>query len=187
MIDEQNRKALIKALLESIDPEPEREGLVDTPKRVDKAYKEIFGGYDINPEDALNTTFIEGACDEMVILKNIRGFSTCEHHVLPFSYVAHIGYIPDKKVVGLSKMARLVDLFARRLQIQEKMTTEIADAFIKHLKPKGCMVVISGKHLCMQARGVKQHDSTMVTSAIRGVFKEKKEVRDEFLALIANT
>lgn len=180
----EQRQDMMKKILATIDPCPDREGLIGTPERVDRAFEELFGGYDIDPTNILDTTFIDGACDEMVILKNITGFSTCEHHVLPFSYVAHVGYIPNGKVVGLSKIARLVDLFARRLQIQEKMTTEIADTFIKHIRPKGCMVVIEGQHMCMQARGVKQYDSIMVTSAVRGIFKEDERARREFLSLI---
>lgn len=179
------RMALVKRLLATIEPESfEREGLQGTPGRVDRAYNELFGGYKLKVEDILKTTFQEGACDEMVILKNITGYSTCEHHILPFSYVAHVGYIPSGKVVGISKLARLTEMFAQRLQIQEKMTTQIADAIVEHLEPKGAMVVIEGQHLCMKARGVKQSEAVMVTSAVRGIFKEDVKSRNEFLALI---
>jgi len=179
-----DRKNIVRELLDTIDPDPDREGLVDTPKRVDKAYNELFQGYDQDPEDILKATFVDGACDEMVVLKDIRGHSTCEHHVLPFSYVAHVGYIPDGKVVGVSKIARLVEVFARRLQIQEKMTTQVADTMVKHLAPVGCMVVVEGQHLCMQARGVKQRDTVMITSAVRGLFRTDEKARREFLSLI---
>lgn len=183
-LDTLDRRALVRALLTTIDPEPDREGLVDTPKRVDKAYKELFAGYDQHPDDILKTTFEEGSCDEMVVLRDIVGYSTCEHHVLPFSYVAHVGYVPAGKVVGISKLARLVELFGRRLQIQEKLTTQIADTLVDKIHPKGVMVVIEGQHLCMLARGVRQHRSVMVTSAVRGLFKEDEKARREFLSLI---
>lgn len=186
MADSNNfdRRALVQAILKTIDPEPDREGLKDTPKRVDRAYRELFEGYGKHADDILTTVFEDGACDEMVVLRDIIGYSMCEHHVLPFSYVAHIGYIPDGKVVGISKLARLVEMFGKRLQIQEKMTTQIADTLIEKLNPKGCMVVIEGQHLCMLSRGVKQHRSVMVTSAVRGIFKEDEKARREFLALI---
>jgi len=179
-----DRRSLVKSLLTTIDPEPNREGLIDTPKRVDKAYNELFEGYSQHADDILKTVFEDGACDEMVVLRDIIGYSTCEHHVLPFSYVAHIGYVPNGKVVGISKLARLVEMFGRRLQIQEKMTTQIADTLVEKLEPKGCMVVIEGQHLCMLARGIKQHRSVMVTSAVRGIFKDDEKSRREFLALV---
>jgi len=177
------KKLITTAFLETIGEAPDREGLLDTPARVARSWDELFAGYAQAPEDILSTSFVEGACNEMVILRDITGFSTCEHHVLPFSYRAHIGYIPAGKVVGVSKLARLVECFARRLQIQERMTTQVADTMVKVLHPKGVMVVVEGQHLCMAARGVKQHESVMVTSAIRGVF-EQPETRSEFLRLI---
>lgn len=179
-----DRPALVRALLETIDPQPDREGLVKTPDRVDRACGELFAGYDQKPEEVLGAVFEDGACDEMVVLRDIVGYSTCEHHILPFSYLAHVGYVPNGKVVGISKLARLVELFGRRLQIQEKMTTQIADTLLGVLEPKGVMVVVEGQHLCMLARGVKQHRSVMVTSAVRGLFKEDEKARREFLALI---
>lgn len=173
----------IRAMLAHIGEDPAREGLVDTPDRVVRSWAELYGGYCEDPAKVLGVVFAEGACDEMVILRNVRGYSTCEHHILPFSYTAHVGYIPDGKVVGISKLARLVECFAHRLQIQEKMTTQVADTLMQALSPKGVMVVVEGQHLCMLARGVKQPDSVMVTSAIRGVF-EQPETRAEFLRLI---
>lgn len=178
-----NRHEITRGFLEAIGEDPTREGLLDTPARVERSWRELYAGYDQDPEAILGTVFEEGACDEMVILRDITGFSTCEHHAIPFSYRAHVGYIPAGKVVGVSKLARLVECFARRLQIQERMTTQVAETLVKALAPKGVMVVVEGQHLCMTARGVKQHESVMVTSAIRGVF-EQPETRSEFLRLI---
>lgn len=173
----------VRSFLRYIGEDPGREGLLDTPDRVVRSWDELYGGYQVDPCKALGVVFEDGACDEMVILRDIQGFSTCEHHVLPFSYVAHVGYIPDGKVVGISKLARLTECFAARLQIQEKMTSQIADTLMTALAPKGVMVVIEGQHLCMKARGVRQPGSVMVTSAIRGVFQQP-ETRAEFLRLI---
>lgn len=170
-------------VLQFIGEDPKREGLVDTPKRIVKSWGKLFSGYDQKPEDILKTTFVDGACNEMVILKDIEFYSTCEHHMLPFLGKVSIGYIPDKKVVGISKLARLVEVFARRMQIQERLSSEIADSIMDVLDAKGVMVVIEAKHLCMTSRGVEKQNSVMITSAIRGVF-EQKETRDEFLTLI---
>lgn len=173
----------IKNILTLIGEDPEREGLQDTPKRVLKSYKEIFGGYKMDPAGVLGTTFDAEGYDSMVICKDIELFSTCEHHMIPFFGKVHIGYIPGERVVGLSKLARLADVFGRRLQIQERLTKQIADTLNEVLKPKGVMVVLEAKHMCMCARGVGKQHSSMVTSAILGVFKET-EVRNEFLGLI---
>lgn len=173
----------IKNILTLIGEDPEREGLLDTPKRVLKSYKEIFGGYHIDPKGVLGTTFDAEKYDNMVICKDIELFSTCEHHMIPFFGKVHIGYIPGERVVGLSKLARLADVYARRLQIQERLTKEIADTLEEVLKPKGVMVVLEAKHMCMCARGVGKQHSSMVTSHLTGVFKEN-EVRSEFLRLI---
>lgn len=170
-------------VLQYIGEDPKREGLVDTPKRIVKSWGKLFSGYDQKPEDILKTTFVDGACNEMVILKDIEFYSTCEHHMLPFLGKVSIGYIPDKKVVGISKLARLVEVFARRMQIQERLSSEIADSIMDVLDAKGVMVVIEAKHLCMTSRGVEKQNSVMITSAIRGVF-EQRETRDEFLTLI---
>lgn len=173
----------IQILLKALGENPHREGLKKTPQRVVKAWDEIYAGYKQNPADILSTVFKDGACIEMVILKQIPFQSMCEHHMMPFEGVAHIGYLPNEKVVGLSKLARLVDCFAHRLQIQEKMTTQIADAMMEHLKPHGAGVIVEAAHQCMSCRGVKKRGAVMVTSAIRGVFK-KPEIRAEFLNLI---
>lgn len=171
-------------ILGYIGENPGREGLLDTPKRVVKSWKELYGGYNKNPAEILSTVFEDGSCDEMVILKDIEFSSTCEHHMLPFIGKAHIGYLPDGKVVGLSKLARLVDCFAKRLQIQEKMTQEIAQAIKTHLKPLGVGVVIEAHHQCMSCRGVGKLNTTMVTSAMEGHFRGDPAVRAEFLAFI---
>lgn len=173
----------IKNIIQAIGENPEREGLLETPKRVEKAYKEIFSGYEQNPKELMKT-FTEGTCKEMVILKNCEFYSTCEHHLFPFFGHISIGYIPNKKVIGISKLARLVDCFSKRMQIQERMTTEIADCIMQELGASGVMVVCEGVHFCMRSRGVKKQDASMVTSAIRGNFLENDALRAEFLSLI---
>jgi len=178
---------LIIQILKAIGDDPGREGLKDTPYRVVKSWKELFEGYKQNPKEILSAVFEDGMnvmTDEIVMCKNIPFFSMCEHHMLPFSGVAHIGYLPSKKVVGLSKLARLVDCFGRRLQIQEKMTSQIADSLMENLQPQGVGVIIEAQHLCMQCRGVKKTGSVMVTSAMRGKFKSQSATRSEFLSLI---
>lgn len=161
-----------------------REGLKDTPERVAKSWTELFSGYLTNPIDLLATTFESSGYDQMIVVKDIEFFSFCEHHILPFFGHVHIAYIPQGRVVGLSKLARLVECFGRRLQIQEKLTKQIADAIWQTLAPKGCAVVVEAKHSCMLARGVQKKDSTMVTSALHGVLKENAEARAEFLSLV---
>jgi len=168
--------------LEYIGEDPNREGLKETPRRIIKSWNELYAGYKMDPKEIM-TTFEEGACNEMVVLKSINFYSNCEHHLQPFFGQCFLGYIPDKRVIGLSKLARLVEIFARRLQIQEKMTAQIADCLMEYLQPKGVMVLVEAKHLCMISRGIKSQDAEMTTSAIRGVF-EKTEVRNEFLNLI---
>ena len=172
----------IKDIITFIGDNPDREGLKETPKRIIKSWNKLFGGYNKKPENILKT-FKEGACNEMIVLKNIEFYSTCEHHFLPFIGKISIGYIPNKRVVGISKLARLVEIYSRRLQIQERMTTSIANTIMKYLKPKGVMIICEAQHLCMTMRGVEKQNSIMITSAIRGVF-EKNEVRQEFLRLI---
>lgn len=176
-------KAIIK-LLEVIGEDPSREGLRDTPKRVLKSFKELFGGYGQNPKDVLGTTFESSGYDQIVVLKDIEMYSTCEHHMIPFVGKVSVGYVPRNRVVGLSKLARLVEIFARRLQIQEKLTEQIADAIHQELDAKGAIVVVEAKHFCMCARGVGKQHSSMVTSAIRGVFKDAP-ARQEFFSLIS--
>ncbi len=172
----------VRRLLQYIGEDVEREGLQQTPDRVVKSFAKLFGGYNQKPEDVM-TTFTDGACDEMVVLKGIEFFSTCEHHMLPFFGKAHIAYIPDGKVIGVSKIARLLEIFSRRLQIQEHLTKQIVDALMEHLKPKGAACVLEAQHLCMVARGVEKQGSTMTTSSLAGVFL-KPEVRAEFYSII---
>lgn len=188
------RENKVRSLLKSIGEDPDREGLVETPKRVAKMYDEIFGGYDINPYELLEKTFKEDAGIEeekeginylqgMVIVRDITFYSHCEHHMVPFFGKAYIGYIPNKKVVGLSKLCRVVDAYARRLQIQERLTKQIADCVQEVLKPQGVMVVVEAEHLCMKMRGIKNPCADTVTSTVRGLF-EQAPTRQEFLQLI---
>ena len=165
--------------------DPTREGLVETPKRVVAAYEEFFEGYTQDPEDILRKTFeeVEGY-DEMVIVKDIRLESHCEHHIVPILGTAHIGYIPNKRVVGISKLARIVDVFGKRLQTQETMTSQIATTIENVLDPKGVAVVIDAGHQCMSTRGVHKTESSTVTSSMKGVFKENQVTRNEFLSFI---
>jgi len=173
----------ITRLIEFIGENPDREGLQETPKRVIKSFKTLYGGYAQDPEEIMKT-FTEDDCDEMVVLKDITIHSTCEHHMLPFSGVAHIGYIPDGKVIGVSKLARLLEIFARRLQIQERIGEQVTSALMKHLKPLGAVCVIEARHCCMTARGVEQQTTTMITSSLKGVMKEKAATRAEFMQFI---
>lgn len=175
----------VKILIEWAGDDPTREGLVETPKRVVAAYEEFFEGYTQDPEDILRKTFeeVEGY-DEMVIVKDIRLESHCEHHIVPILGTAHIGYIPNKRVVGISKLARIVDVFGKRLQTQETMTSQIATTIENVLNPKGVAVVIDAGHQCMSTRGVHKTESSTVTSSMKGVFKENQVTRNEFLSFI---
>jgi GTP cyclohydrolase I len=175
---------MVKGILTLIGEDPSREGLLDTPKRVQKSWAELFAGYQQNPKEILSTAFEDGACDEMVILKEIDFTSMCEHHMLPFIGKAHIGYLPNKRVVGLSKLARLVECFAKRLQIQEKMTQQIAQAIAVNLDANGVAVVIEAHHQCMSCRGVRKSGTTMVTSSMLGRFRDDLNARQEFLSLV---
>ncbi len=170
-------------MLSAIGDDPAREGLQDTPRRISEMYAEIFEGLWNDPRDYLKVVF-QVAHDEMVILRNIPFYSMCEHHFLPFHGEAHVGYIPDGKVVGISKLARVVEGFARRPQIQEQLTSQIAEAIMEVLTPDGVAVVIEAEHLCMTMRGVKKPGSRMVTSAMRGNFKQSAVTRAEFLSLV---
>jgi GTP cyclohydrolase I len=175
----------IKLLLRWAGDNPEREGLLDTPKRVAKAYKEWFGGYEMHPEDYLKRTFeeVEGY-DEMVILRDIEFESHCEHHMAPIIGVAHVGYIPNGRVVGISKLARVVEAYAKRLQVQEKMTAQIAQCIQTVLQPRGVGVVIESSHQCMTTRGVHKTGVRMVTSTMLGAFRNGSDTRREFLSAI---
>ncbi|PAF41839.1 GTP cyclohydrolase I FolE [Helicobacter sp. 11S03491-1] len=167
-----------------IGENPCREGLKQTPSRVEQSWDFLYSGYQQNPKLALGSVFSDGACDEMVILKNIEFYSMCEHHILPFFGHISIGYIPDKKVVGISALAKLVEIYCRRLQIQEKLTTQIADTIMEVLVPKGVMVVCEAQHLCMSMRGVQKQNARINTSAIRGLFKSDSKTRSEFMQLL---
>jgi GTP cyclohydrolase IA len=172
-----------RAILEYIGENPKREGLVETPKRMRRAWEEIMAGYKTDPK-SLVKTFTQGTCREMVILKNAEFYSTCEHHFFPFFGHCSIGYVPRDKVIGVSKLARLLDCYSRRMQIQERMTSQIADFLEKELGALGVYVVCEGVHFCMTSRGVRKQDASMVTSAIRGEFKQNAAMRAEFLSLI---
>jgi GTP cyclohydrolase I len=175
----------VRDLLAWIGEDPEREGLRDTPNRVLKSLVELTGGYADDPATILARVFDERS-DQMVVVTGIRVVSLCEHHLLPFTGTAVVGYVPDGRVVGLSKLPRLVNAFARRLQVQERLTEQVADAIAEHLQPKGVGVLIRAHHQCMGLRGVQQPDALMTTSALRGVMLDKPEARAEFLALARN-
>jgi GTP cyclohydrolase I len=176
-------KELLREILRRVGDDPDREGLRQTPDRIVRSWKELYAGYAQRAEDVLVTQFQAEQYDEMVLLRDFEFFSTCEHHMLPFSGKAHIAYLPSEKIVGLSKLARLADLFARRLQVQERLTYQIATELQRVLKPKGVAVMMEAKHQCMCSRGVRKQDGTMVTSCLLGAFKENLASRTEFLAL----
>ena len=174
----------VRALLKSIGEDPQREGLMDTPKRTAKALKFLTQGYGQKLQDIVGKAIFTTKNDEMVIVRDIELYSLCEHHLLPFIGRAHVAYLPDGKVIGLSKIPRIVDMYARRLQIQENLTRQIADSVLKMTGAKGVGVVIEAKHLCMMMRGVEKQHSQAVTSHVRGLFKEDARTRQEFLGLI---
>jgi GTP cyclohydrolase IA len=182
--DQDRAEAAIRELLLAVGEDPEREGLRDTPARVARAYREIFAGLKMSPTDVLTTTFDLGH-EEMVLVKDIEVYSTCEHHLVPFHGVAHVGYIPgtDGRITGLSKLARLVDVFARRPQVQERLTAQVADALVETLSPRGVIVVVECEHLCMSMRGVRKPGSRTVTSAVRGQMRDVA-TRAEAMSLI---
>ena len=174
----------VKTILEEIGEDVSREGLLKTPERVAKAYEFLTKGYSQNLDEVINGAIFEEKYDEMVIVKDIDYYSMCEHHLLPFYGKIHIAYIPDGKIVGLSKIPRIVEVFARRLQVQERMTQEIADTIEKYLSPRGVGVVCEGLHMCMMMRGVEKQNSTTTTSAMHGIFKRDPRTRGEFLELL---
>lgn len=182
-IDRERIQKAVREIIEAIGEDPEREGLRDTPRRIADMYAEIFAGIGRDPAEALQVTFDENH-QEMVILRDIPFYSMCEHHFLPFHGVAHVGYIPRGKVLGISKIARVVELFARRPQLQERLTGQIADALMEVVQPQGVAVVIEAEHLCMTMRGIKKPGSVVVTSANRGIFRDRAVTREEFLSLI---
>jgi len=194
MSNERNQKpsreeaeAAVRTLIAWAGDDPSREGLLETPKRVVKSYEEFYEGYDKDPKEILSKVFeeIEGY-DEIVLVKDIPLQSHCEHHMVPIIGKAHVAYLPDQRVVGLSKLARVVDMFGKRLQTQETMTAQIADTINEVLKPKGVAVVIDAEHQCMSSRGVNKHGSSTITSRMIGVFRENQKSRMEFLNLISN-
>ncbi|WP_294890511.1 MULTISPECIES: GTP cyclohydrolase I FolE [unclassified Sulfurimonas] len=174
----------VKSMMLHIGENPEREGLLKTPQRVKKAYEFIFGGYKEDPQEILKSALFTSSNDEMVLLKDIEFYSTCEHHLLPIIGRVHVAYIPNGKVVGLSKIPRVVNVFARRMQIQEQLTEQIADAIMSTIQPKGVAVVIQARHMCMEMRGVEKINSTTTSSALRGLFKKDEKTRSEFFSLI---
>jgi GTP cyclohydrolase I len=180
---QKNIEKITKKLLEEIGEDPNREGLLKTPSRVAKAWEFFSKGYNQSLEELINNAIFNEDARDMVIVRDIEFFSLCEHHLLPFFGKAHVGYIPNGKVIGLSKIPRIIDMFARRLQVQERLTHQIADALKNVLDPKGVAVVLEGRHMCMQMRGVEKQNSFAATSAMSGQFKKSAETRSEFLAI----
>ena len=183
MIDKAKIEKSMLSIIEAIGEDPDREGLLGTPRRVAQMYAELFSGLGQDASKELMVGF-EERHQEMVVLKDIPFYSMCEHHLLPFFGVVHVGYIPAERVVGISKIARVVEIFAKRPQLQERLTTEIANTIMEALKPQGVAVVIHAEHLCMIMRGIKKPGSTIITSAMRGVFRGSKTTRSEFLSLV---
>jgi len=183
-MDKKKIEKAVRDILEAVGDNPEREGLKNTPKRVAQMYEEIFGGLDRNPDDDLEV-FFEKEHDEIILLKGIPLYSICEHHMVPFVGKAHVAYIPgNNRITGLSKIARVVDTLARRLQVQERLTTEIAEVLMRKLTPRGVLIVVEAEHLCMSMRGVKKPGIMTMTSAVRGVFRTSQKTRSEALSLI---
>ena len=174
----------VKSMMLHVGEDPAREGLLETPSRVRKAYEFIYGGYKEDPKEILSKALFTSSNDEMVLIKDIEFYSTCEHHLLPIIGQVHVAYIPDGKVVGLSKIPRVVNVFARRMQIQEQLTEQIADAIMDAIAPKGVAVVVAARHMCMEMRGVEKINSTTTSSALRGLFKKDEKTRSEFFSLI---
>jgi GTP cyclohydrolase I len=177
----------VKKILKFVGEDPTRSGLIDTPKRVKKSWEFLCSGYKKDAKSIINSALFDSTNDEMVIVKDIEFYSMCEHHLLPIIGRAHVAYIPNGKVVGLSKIPRVIEVFARRLQIQEQLTEQIADALNESIKPKGVGVVLDAKHMCLEMRGVQKICSNTVTSALRGIFKKEKKTKDEFLSIISSS
>jgi GTP cyclohydrolase I len=175
---------LVREMLVKIGEDPEREGLVKTPERVARAWKDIAGGYSEDPGAMVRSALFEVEGKEMILVNDIDFFSVCEHHMLPFFGKAHVAYIPDGKIVGLSKMARVVEAYARRLQVQERMTTQVAETIEEVLEPKGVGVVVEASHLCMMMRGVERQNAYAITSSLKGAFNEDSKTRSEFMELL---
>jgi GTP cyclohydrolase I len=183
-LDHQKIKKSVRLLLEGIGEDPDRPGLVETPDRVARMCEELYGGINQNPSEIIKVIGKQKH-DEIILVRDVPFHSTCEHHLLPFTGVCHVAYIPDQKITGLSKLVRVVDICSRRLQVQERLTTEIAEAIMKKLKPKGIMVVMEAEHMCMTMRGVKKSGSRMITSVVRGIFRTNAKTRAEAMALIS--
>ncbi len=182
-VDQERIERAVQEIIVGIGENPEREGLLETPRRIAEMYGELFSGIDCDPRDVLAKSF-EESHKEMVVLKDVPFYSLCEHHFLPFHGRAHVGYVPDGRVVGVSKLARAIDIVARRPQLQERLTSEIADAIMDGLSPDGVAVVIEAEHLCMTMRGVQKPGAVMITSAMRGGFRRRAVTRSEFLTLV---
>ena len=183
MIDREKIQAAVASIIEAIGEDPSREGLVDTPARVARMYEELFSGLDRDPVQVLSTGFDEGL-EDLVVLKDIPFFSICEHHLLPFFGVAHIGYMPSGRLLGASKLARALDILAHRPQVQERLTSQLVDAISSSVQPKGVAAVLDAEHLCISLRGANKHDSKLVTSVSRGILKTRHSARQEFLRLV---
>ena len=183
-VEEETISSLMKKVLEKIGEDPAREGLIRTPDRAEKALRFLTSGYEVDINQMVNGALFTHECDEMVIVKDIEFFSMCEHHLLPFFGMMHVAYLPRKKVIGLSKIPRIVDAFARRLQLQERLTHQVAQTLQDVLAPKGVGVICEARHFCMMMRGVEKQHSGTITSAMLGGFRERKETRDEFLSLV---
>jgi GTP cyclohydrolase IA len=184
MAAQRDLEAHVRAMLVALDPEPEREGLERTPERVARALTFLTKGYAEDPRQVINGALFAEDYSEMILVKDIDFYSLCEHHILPFVGRAHVAYIPNHRIVGISKIARLVEVFARRLQVQERMTTEIANTIAEQLDPLGVGVVLEAEHLCMRMRGVEKQNSRVVTSAMLGAFRDRRETREEFMTLV---
>ena len=183
MVDQRKVEEAVLSIIEAIGEDPKRQGLVGTPSRIAEMYAELFMGIDLDPKEELTVSFEEGH-HEMVILRDIPFYSLCEHHLLPFYGVVHIGYIPKGSVVGASKLARVVEILSKRPQLQERLTTQIAETIVEALQPDGVAVVIQAEHMCMTIRGVKKPGSNIITSATRGLFRTKAATRSEFMSLV---
>ena len=184
MKDHKKLQEITKSLLSEIGEDPTREGLINTPERVAKAWDFFSQGYSANVEEIVNGAIFEEDCSEMVVVRDIEFFSMCEHHMIPFFGRCHVGYLPNKKIIGLSKIPRIVDAFSQRLQVQERLTSQIAETLMDVLDPIGVGVVMEGRHLCMQMRGVEKQNSFATTSSMLGQFRESPETRSEFLSII---
>ncbi len=183
--DDESITELMQKLLLKIGEDPERPGLVRTPQRADKALRFLTSGYETDVQSIVNGAVFDEKCDEMVVVKDIEFYSMCEHHLLPFFGTMHVAYLPNNRLIGLSKIPRIVDMFARRLQLQERLTHQVAETLNEVLRPKGVGVICEARHFCMMMRGVEKQHSGTVTSAMLGGFRERKETRDEFLSLVS--